>query len=61
MKRSLSGLLLLCLLLSLEPAHAEDMRAASMAGRQKKADLLQKAVLEKQTAQQEAEKSKKRF
>ena len=61
MKRILPGLILLCLFLSLEPAHAEDMRAAFTAGRQKKADLLQKAVLEKQTARQEAEKSRKKI
>ncbi len=61
MKQFLSGWLFLCccLLLGPEPVHAEDMRAASMAGSQKKADLLQKAILEKQTARQEAEKSKK--
>ncbi|OQY07398.1 MAG: MotA/TolQ/Exb proton channel [Desulfobacteraceae bacterium 4572_123] len=63
MKRILSKLffLCLCLCLSLGSAHADDMRAASMADRQKKADLLQKAALEKQMAQQEAEKSRKKI
>jgi len=63
MKRILSELffLCLCLFLSLGPAHADDMRSTSIADRQKKADLLEKAVLEKQMAQQEAEKSRKKI
>ena len=63
MKQILSGWIVccFCLFLGYGPAHAEDMRAASMAGSQKKADLLQKAILEKKTALQEAETSKKKI